>query len=52
MAESLNVLFFAIDDLRPQLHGYVEVQMHTPHLDRLAAEGNRLRAEGTALGVS
>ena len=35
----LNVLFIAIDDLRPQLgvagYGY----MHTPNLDRLASEG-------------
>lgn len=34
-----NVLFIAIDDLRPQLGCYGEKPMVTPHLDRLAAQG-------------
>ncbi len=34
----LNVLFIAIDDLRPQLGAYGENIMVTPHLDQLAAE--------------
>jgi arylsulfatase A-like enzyme len=34
-----NILFIAIDDLRPQLNCYGEKYMHTPHLDQLAAEG-------------
>ncbi len=34
-----NILFIAIDDLRPQLNCYGEKYMHTPNLDQLAAEG-------------
>lgn len=34
-----NILFIAIDDLRPQLNCYGEEYMHTPHLDNLASEG-------------
>ena len=34
-----NILFIAIDDLRPQLGAYGESIMQTPNLDRLAAEG-------------
>ena len=34
-----NVLFIAIDDLRPQLGCYNLPYMHTPNLDRLAAGG-------------
>ena len=34
-----NVLFICVDDLRPQLSCYGKDFMHTPHLDRLAAEG-------------
>ena len=34
-----NVLFIAVDDLRPQLGCYGEQMMHTPNIDRLAAEG-------------
>ena len=34
-----NVLFIAIDDLRPELHCYGAAHMHTPHLDQLATEG-------------
>ncbi len=34
-----NILFIAIDDLRPQLKCYGETYMHTPHLDSIAAEG-------------
>jgi len=36
-----NVLFIAIDDLRPQLNCYGEKYMVTPHLDKLAAGGRR-----------
>lgn len=39
VAEPMNVLMFAVDDLRPQIQGYGEVQMKTPHLDRLASRG-------------
>jgi len=34
-----NILFIAIDDLRPQLNCYGEKYMHTTNLDQLAAEG-------------
>jgi iduronate 2-sulfatase len=34
-----NVLFIAVDDLRPQLKCYGKTFMHTPHLDRLAERG-------------
>ncbi len=35
----LNVLFIAVDDLRPQLGCYGHTEMVTPSLDRLAREG-------------
>ncbi|MCR9293593.1 MAG: sulfatase [bacterium] len=38
-AETPNVLFIAVDDLRPQLGCYGKSQMHTPNIDRLAAQG-------------
>lgn len=34
-----NVLFIAVDDLRPQLRCYGNQQMHSPNIDRLAAQG-------------
>ncbi|HIL72417.1 MAG TPA: DUF229 domain-containing protein, partial [Verrucomicrobia bacterium] len=34
-----NVLFIAVDDLRPQLNCYGKSRMQTPHLDRLAERG-------------
>ncbi len=34
-----NVLFIAIDDLRPQLGCYGEEQMISPNIDRMASEG-------------
>lgn len=38
-ARPLNVLFIAIDDLRPQLGCCGHPEMVTPHLDRLARQG-------------
>ena len=35
----MNILFLAIDDLRPELGAYGSDYMHTPAIDRLAAEG-------------
>lgn len=37
--ERPNVLFIAVDDLRPQINAYGETGMITPNMDRLAREG-------------
>ena len=34
-----NVLFIAVDDLRPELGCYGALHVHSPHIDRLAGEG-------------
>jgi len=34
-----NILFIAVDDLRPELGFYSVDHIHSPHLDKLAAEG-------------
>jgi iduronate 2-sulfatase len=38
-AEKPNVLFIAIDDLRPELRCYGREHIHSPNMDRLAAGG-------------
>ena len=38
-AKKPNILFIAIDDLRPQLGCYGQSQMKTPHIDALAKSG-------------
>ena len=40
----LNVLFIAIDDLRPELGTYKTDGIHTPHIDRLAKKGLQFNA--------
>ncbi|WP_162417137.1 sulfatase [Cyclobacterium roseum] len=37
--EKLNVLFIAVDDLRPELGCYGVDYVHTPDIDKLASEG-------------
>ncbi len=37
--EKKNILFIAVDDLKPLLSNYGETQMHTPNFDRLADMG-------------
>lgn len=38
-AKPNNILFLAVDDLKPLLSNYGHEQMHTPNFDRLAAMG-------------
>lgn len=38
-AKKPNVLFIAVDDLRPELNCYGAEYMHTPNIDRLATNG-------------
>lgn len=38
-ADKPNVLFIAVDDLRPQTASYGKPFMHTPNIDRLASRG-------------
>ena len=38
-AEKPNVLFIALDDLRPELGCYEQAHIHSPNSDRLAASG-------------
>ncbi len=39
MDKKMNVLFISVDDLRPQLGCYGDVDAITPNIDRLAADG-------------
>ncbi|MEQ8555723.1 MAG: sulfatase [Cyclobacteriaceae bacterium] len=41
--EKYNVLFIAVDDLRPELGCYGAEYMHTPNIDKLASEGRIFR---------
>ena len=34
-----NVLFIAVDDLRPELGCYGKAHIHSPHIDQLASTG-------------
>ena len=40
-ADKPNILFIAIDDLRPELGCYGSPQVKTPHIDKFAAQGMR-----------
>ncbi len=39
IAKQKNILFIAVDDLKPLLSNYGHTQMHTPNFDRLAKMG-------------
>ena len=39
LAEKPNVLFIAVDDLRPELNCYGKSQIQSPNIDKLAQEG-------------
>ncbi len=41
--KKMNVLFIAVDDLRPELGCYGKEYMHTPNIDKLASEGRMFR---------
>ena len=41
LAAPPNVLFIAVDDLRPEIASFGVEMMHTPNIDRLAARGVR-----------
>lgn len=50
-----NVLFIAVDDLRPELNCYGRTQIVSPNIDRLAAEGvifNRAYCQSPVCGAS
>ena len=42
-----NVLFIAVDDLRPELNCFGNAHMHTPNFDRLAGYVYSIRADCT-----
>src|SRR5689334_15060676 len=42
-AQKYNVLFFAVDDLRPEFGAYGASYIHSPNLDRIAARGMTFR---------
>lgn len=50
-AEPPNVLFIAVDDLRPELGCYGESHMVTPHIDTLASQGRLFRNHYVAVST-
>lgn len=49
--EKQNILFIAIDDLRPLINTYGETKMITPNLDKLASEGIQFNNAFTNIAV-
>lgn len=50
--EKMNVLFFIVDDLRPELGCYGADYMHTPNIDSLAESGHRFTRSYCNIPVS
>ena len=50
-ADKPNVLFIAVDDLRPELACYGAAHMQTPNIDRLASQGMRFTDAHTPSSV-
>ncbi len=51
----MNVLFIAVDDLRPELGCYGQTHIHSPNIDRLASQGtvfNRAYCQQAVCGPS
>lgn len=46
-----NILFIAIDDLRPKINSYGETKMITPNIDQLAREGVQFNNAFTNIAV-
>jgi iduronate 2-sulfatase len=50
-ANRRNVLFIAIDDLRPELNCYGATHIHSPNIDRLAGQGTLFKRAYCQLAV-
>ena len=50
-ANKRNVLFIAIDDLRPELNCYGASHIHSPNIDRLAQSGTLFKRAYCQLAV-
>ncbi|MFP4621161.1 MAG: sulfatase [Bacteroidales bacterium] len=51
-SEKYNILFIAVDDLRPELGCYGQEHIHSPNIDELASEGVRFNRAYTQCPTS